>query len=323
MLQDKRKVITEYLTGPRDYSEGVALYQRFGVNLMLKRRFTVDDTATTREILFDELRKIAGLTETEFARLPRKSHTRKVPIQGTTSKEPYHHMPRIPTPAKDSDEVLIELADSFGVSVDELVSPDFQERVLAMDDNADRIDELTEELEQARSQYAEAPEPVRKMIRFREKYPFLNSPDCPDILKVLVADMFTAYGNYKAAFARLQTLGDADSAQAAAECETIVTEYLKNREIWDELEHYRETGSILGKAAKFREMEAAEDLTALSDVELVGKLNSANSNVSKHKKKLDDAKVKGEKNEKAAAAYEVWAQRKAALKAEVERRKKK
>ena len=60
-------------------------------------------------------------------------------------------------------------------------------------------------------------------------------------------------------------------------------------------------------------METAEDLTALSDVELVGKLNSANSNVSKHKKKLDDAKAKGEKNEKAAAAYEMWTQRKAAL----------
>ena len=47
MEQDKRKVITEYLKGPRDYNEGVALYQRFGVNLMLKRRFVVDDTATT------------------------------------------------------------------------------------------------------------------------------------------------------------------------------------------------------------------------------------------------------------------------------------
>ena len=40
MEQDKRKVITEYLKGPRDYNEGVALYQRFGVNLMLKRRLS-------------------------------------------------------------------------------------------------------------------------------------------------------------------------------------------------------------------------------------------------------------------------------------------
>lgn len=95
---------------------------------------------------------------------------------------------------------------------------------------------------------------MRRMIRFREKYPFLNAPDCPDELKILVADMFTAYGNYKTAFARLQVLDDAETAEAAAECETIVTEYLKNREIWDELEYYREHGVILGKAAKFREM---------------------------------------------------------------------
>jgi len=81
MEQDKRKVITEYLKGPRDYNEGVALYQRFGVNLMLKRRFVVDDTATTREILFDELRKIAGLTESEFAALPRRAKTKQAMIE--------------------------------------------------------------------------------------------------------------------------------------------------------------------------------------------------------------------------------------------------
>ena len=217
----------------------------------------------------------------------------------------------------------MELADSFGVTVDELVSPDFQERVLAMDENADRIDELTDELEAARSKYAEAPEPVRKMIRFREKYPFLNSTDCPDVLKILVADMFTAYGNYKAAHARLQVLGDADSATAAADCETVVTEYLKNREIWDELEYYRENGVILGKAAKFREMEAAEDLTKISDVDLMGQLRSAGVQESKAKKAVKEAKAKKQPNEKAEAAFVKWSNRKKVLKAEIDRRKKK
>ncbi len=42
MEQDKRQVITEYLTGTRDYSEGVALYRRFGVNLMLKWKNSVN-----------------------------------------------------------------------------------------------------------------------------------------------------------------------------------------------------------------------------------------------------------------------------------------
>lgn len=318
---DKNQII-EYLKGPRDLSEGVSLYQRFGQNLRLKRLFATDDTSTTHEILFEELRKLSGLTEQEFDRLPRRAATH------TPGKTPKLNGLAIAAvilddPKKDNEAILKELADSFGVTVDELVSPDFQERVLAMDENADRIDELTDELEAARSKYAEAPEPVRKMIRFREKYPFLNSTDCPDVLKILVADMFTAYGNYKAAHARLQVLGDADSATAAADCETVVTEYLKNREIWDELEYYRENGVILGKAAKFREMEAAEDLTKISDVDLMGQLRSAGVQESKAKKAVEEAKAKKQPNEKAEAAFVKWSNRKKVLKAEIDRRKKK
>lgn len=325
MTTEQKKEITAYLCGPRDYAEGVALYQRYGVNLRLKRQFAVEDTAVIREILFDELRKLAGLSEIEFISLPRKAVQH---MQGTSSLPDYnviHGRPslRYKMMAKNDDTELMELADSFGITVDELVSPDFQERVLAMDENADRIDELTDELEAARSKYAATPEPVRKMIRFREKYTFLNSTDCPDVLKILVADMFTAYGNYKAAHARLQALGDADSATAAADCETVVTEYLKNREIWDELEYYRENGVILGKAAKFREMEAAEDLTKISDVDLMGQLRSAGVQESKAKKAVEEAKAKKQPNEKAEAAFVKWSNRKKILKAEIDRRKKK
>lgn len=316
----RSKEITAYLSGPRDYFEGVELYNRYGVNLRLKRQFAIDNTTATREILFDELRKLAGLTEIEFDRLPRLAvchNPAPAQLAGKSIKTVILDDP------KDDEAVLSELADSFGVTVDELVSPEFQERVAAMEENEDKIEELTEKLENARSRYAEAPEPVRKMIRFREKYTFLNSPDCPDMLKVLVADMFTAYGEYKAAHARLQALGDEDSATAAADCEKVVTEYLKNREIWEELDYYRENGTILGKAAKFREAPAAEDLTALSDVDLISKLQSASVQESKNKKKVADAKAKGEENEKAAAALEYWSAYKQTLKAEVARRKKK
>lgn len=321
MTVNDKKLIIEYLTSPRNYSEGVSLYQRFGQNLRLKRQFAIDDTQTTREILFEELRKLSGLTELELSRLPHHAH-RQMPdkIANLDGKE-------IPVvifdDPRDNETALRELADSFDVTVDELVSPEFQERVLAMDDNADRIEELTDELEEARSKYAETPEPVRNMIRFREKYTFLNSPDCPDILKVLVADMFTAYAEYKAAHARLQSLGDADTETAAADCEKVVSEYLKNREIREELDYYRENGTILGKAAKFREAQDAEDLTALSDVDLISKLQSASVQESKNKKKVADSKSRGEDNEKASAALEYWSNYKQSLKAEVARRKKK
>lgn len=314
--QDKNQ-ITEYLAGSRDYSEGVSLYQRFGQNLRLKRLFITDDTQTTKEILFEELRKLAGLTEQEFAHLPRRAATPKPTLNGITAKTIIFDDP------KDNEATLKELADSFGVTVDEMVSPDFQERVLAMDENADRIEELTDQLDEARSKYAETPEPVKKMIRFREKYPFLNSPDCPDVLKVLVADMFTSYDSYKAAHARLQVLADDEAAAAVADCEKVVTEYLKNREIWDELEYYRENGTILGKAAKFREMEAAEDYTKLSEIDLMKKLQSANVNESKHRKAVNTAKEKGETNDRAEAALARWSATKKALQEEVARRKKK
>jgi hypothetical protein len=316
MTSNDKQTIVTYLSGPRDWSEGVALYHKFGVNLRLKRQFAVDDTNTTRAILFDELRKLAGLSDVEFEHLPRKSVQK---TENLNSKI----VDNSDSENVDDDSALMSLADSFGITVDELVSLDFQQRVLAIPDNEDRINELTEELEQARSKYAAAPEPVRKMIRIRERFPFLSSDDCPDVLKILVADMMTAYGAYKSAYARLQVLDDDESAQAAAECETIVTEYLKNREIWDELEYYKANGSILGKAAKFREIEAEEDFTELSDVDLIAKLRSAQTNESKQKARVAAAKEKGEANEKAEAAYAMWTSRKQALQAELNRRKKK
>ena len=50
-------------------------------------------------------------------------------------------------PVKYSDDLLLELAESFGVSVEELVSSDFRDKVLSMDENADRVEELEEEVD--------------------------------------------------------------------------------------------------------------------------------------------------------------------------------
>lgn len=265
-MDNIKKEITIYLSGPRDHFEGAMLYQRYGANLRLKREFAVDDTASTHEMLIDELRKLAGITEAEFLNLPRR--------------------------------VRPSTADTFNGEISLSV-------------------EIEEVFDYEQPVNEDTPETVKKMLRFREKYDFLNSPDCPDVLKILVADMFTAYGEYKAAHARLQTLGDEDSAAAVADCEKVVSEYLRNREIWEELEYYREHGTILGKASKFKEIQAAEDLSALADVDLMKQLQSATVQVSKQKKKV------AEGHEKAAASLEYWTAQKQALSEELARRKKK
>ena len=324
MTTAEKKEIVAYLSGQRNYDEGVKLYERHGHNRMYKRRFALENTEFSRALLAEELRKLAGLSDDEFNRLPRlaKSTTSTPQINGKTAKAVVFDDPK----HTDSDAILMDLADSFGVTVDELVSPEFQDRVLAMDENADRIDELTDELEQAREKYAEAPEPVRKMIRFREKYTFLNKPDCPDILKILVNDLFAAYDTYKTAFAHLQLIPDETIAEAAVEAERVVTAYLANREIWDELEHYRTTGEILGKAAKFRELEKVEpveDLAGLSDLDLVKKLNSARANQSKQRKAIKTAEESGNDPTAATAALESWTETRTRIEDEIERRKKK
>lgn len=298
MTDKERNEIIDYLTGPRDHHEGAALYCRFGVNLRLKRLFAVDTTATTREIMLDELRRMAGLTEEEYRRLPRLARRPAPSVQR-------------PDELKRAKEEISDLNDELENLNDEL------------DEARGRIEDLEDDLESARSEYKKAPETVTKMIRFREKYPFLNSPDCPDELKILVADMFTAYGRFKEAHARLRDIPDEDSEKAFRECEAVVEEYLRNREIWEELDYYKEHGSILGKAAKFREEKQAAELSELTDLELIRQLQSASVNVSKHKKAVALATESGSSDERAEAALAKWTERKQALQEEAARRKKK
>ena len=303
----KQEIIT-YLAGPRNFIQGVELYEKYGINRMLKKSFRRQgETETMKAILLEELRKLAGLSEREFKTIRRNS---KQPA--AVKMEPA------------SDDLLLELAESFGVSVEELVSSDFRDKVLSMDENADRVEELEEELDQAEKRYKAAPETVTKMIRFREKFTFLNSPDCPDILKILVSDMFTAYGKYKEAFARLEaTPDDVSSLSTAQEAQAVVENFIANRDMWDELEYYRENGKILGKCEKVKSLSVRKGVENLSDIDIQKALNNARANLSKNKAKLEQAGDDEKKKASALALIQKWETTQKAIEDEIEARKKK
>lgn len=300
----KQEIIT-YLAGPRNFIQGVELYEKYGINRMLKKSFRRQgETETMKAILLEELRKLAGLSEREFKTIRRNS--------------------KQPAAVKYSDDLLLELAESFGVSVEELVSSDFRDKVLSMDENADRVEELEEELNQAEKRYKAAPETVTKMIRFREKFTFLNSPDCPDILKILVSDMFTAYGKYKEAFARLEaTPDDVSSLSTAQEAQAVVENFIANRDMWDELEYYRENGKILGKCEKVKSLSVRKGVENLSDIDIQKALNNARANLSKNKAKLEQAGDDEKKKASALALIQKWETTQKAIEEEIEARKKK
>ena len=61
----KQEIIT-YLAGPRNFIQGVELYEKYGINRMLKKSFRRQgETETMKAILLEELRKLAGLSERE------------------------------------------------------------------------------------------------------------------------------------------------------------------------------------------------------------------------------------------------------------------
>lgn len=262
-----RKEIINYLKGPRPWVAGVALYLKYGHNLMLRKTFMHRmETADLRVTLIEELRKLAGLSTTELSQLKRCAS------QGTEKAE---------LPGQ---------------------SPGPQDKAPT-----------------------EASPTVKKMIRFREKFKFLNQPDCPDELKVLVSDMFTALGKYKDAHAKLAAMpDDADLAEAARLAEECVENYLANREMWEELEYYQAHGEVLGKCAKLRALKEAQDIAALDDLELARRYSSAQANTSKQRKRLKEAEKSKDEGKITAAreALTKWEAKSAALREELEKRKK-
>lgn len=325
-----KKEIIAFLQGTRNYAIGVALYNKYGWNVHLKKSLSQHgETILNKKTLIEELRKLAGLSERELQNL--KRYTKLLEVK--KSEE---------TKAKYDDDLLLDLAKSFNVTVDELVSPEFAERIADLNraeeraNEADDLEEETEELkvkiekleetleetlEGAREKYKLAPEPMLKMIRFREQFPFLNDTNCPDILKILVSDMFTAYDRYKSAYAKLVELpDDAGIIEASGLAENIVENYISNREMWEELEHYQNTGEILGKSVDIKKKMDMQKISKLSDMELAKSLNNARANLSKSKKKLKTAT--DEKKSEVQFLVNKWDEEKEALTAEVKARNK-
>ncbi|WP_321517449.1 hypothetical protein [uncultured Bacteroides sp.] len=304
-----KELIIAYLRTHRNFYEGVALYDQFGVNRMLKAQFRkIGETEAIKKTLFEELRKLAGLTETEFKSLKRVA---------------FVAAPRVSTvvPKVYDDDQLLALADKFGITVDELVSDETAEKILSHEDYQDQIEELTEELSNAKTKYCQVPEAVKKTIRFREDFPFLNAPDCPDKLKVLVADMFRAYDVFREAHEQLVNMPDNTSfGEAFKEAQTAVESYLDNREMWEELEYYKENGEILGKAGCLKSLVEQKEISGLSDLDLSKQISNARSNISKAKASLQTAE-NDEDKAKAETNLSKWETRKALLDTELEKRK--
>lgn len=117
----------------------------------------------------------------------------------------------------------------------------------------------------------------RKQQNFRDEFQFLQSPDCPIELKILVTDKFSTFYKYKKLHARLF---DCTSLNECTETASELISSLKeNRAIYAELNYYKQHGSVLGKHKVFSHYRKMEDLKNLSIRELIEKERNLKHNI--------------------------------------------
>jgi len=132
----------------------------------------------------------------------------------------------------------------------------------------------------------EVPIEVKKTIKLREQFPFLREKDCPDMLKLLVNEMITAYEKYKAG--RPQLFASLTAEEEGLLSRDIVDNFIENKQAFAELEHYNNTGQILGAHPIFAARIIKEHLDALTAEGLNLKYNSLRKNISTNKKKSEE-----------------------------------
>lgn len=225
-------IILDYLKTDRDFDTGVRIYQKFGKNNALLRKFNLQgETPQNLELLHTRLYMLTGLPDKEFHQMMLKPVEKQDPVVAIPAAKP------VPPPADPKP-----------------------------------------------AQPVTAVEAVR--VKLRDEFPFLSEPFCPDDLKILVADMITAYENYVKAHKELFDVTDEKNAFEVAD--KLIENYLDNQAIWKELNHFKNTGKILGEHSHFSAQKRKGELMKKSVPELIKLKEQLEMNIWRNRKKLTD-----------------------------------
>lgn len=118
---------------------------------------------------------------------------------------------------------------------------------------------------------------LRATKRLREEFPFLASPDCPMELKALVTDRISSYHAYREAYPELFKASSPDECREAAS--RVVSAYIENRRMWEELNYYREHKRILGHHPIFRQFSNLRLLRSMNVKDLVRREERVKKNI--------------------------------------------
>lgn len=137
----------------------------------------------------------------------------------------------------------------------------------------------------------------------RVEFPFLNEKDCPDEMKILMADKISAWNRYLATqeyLVKIEAGEVQESDEHKAELAKEAIEYFdENQKIYDELNCYQTTGKILGVHPIFKKLQLTREVEAMTADELIKYRGSSakfasvkKTALAKAKKAKDEAKVR-------------------------------
>ena len=169
------------------------------------------------------------------------------------------------------------------------------------EDLEDENEDLKAENEELKSKLEnQTPESIRV------EFPFLNNEDCPNELKILVADKITAWNKYVAA---QKAIANAHSGEAPLSNEELakladesVTAFGENQKIYNELNVFAETGKVLGEHPIFKKLQIEREVEVMTPDELIKYKASSAKYFTDNKKAL--AKAKEAKDEVKIAEIE-------------------
>jgi len=146
--------------------------------------------------------------------------------------------------------------------------------------------------------FTKAPDDVKEAVKLRNEFPFLNEPNCPDELYILVGRKFSHYSAYVAAHNSLLVLVDKENTTAVPmtpeEIFELATAAVVNFEadelIRKEMRHYQDTGKILGEHAIFEERKLKSKIDLMTNPQAVIRKTNLENYIRKNNNKLKDAK---------------------------------
>jgi hypothetical protein len=219
-------------------------------------------------ILYD-LKKLAGVSDSEI----RNAKAKGIKVDKTFTKDELKQAVKSFKTLSENDKERIEAS----------------KKALLKEFGATNAEEV----------FTKAPDFVKEEFKLKDEFPFLKEDDCPDEFYILVGKKFNHYDAYVAAHKDLlvtisDTENDADPIALTQEeinalARKAVENFVVNQQIWEELNHYKETGKVLGKHPVFVEYKLKEKVDNLTVEEVTKRVSLLDSYIRRDTKKLEKA----------------------------------